>query len=593
MKGSDFIAQFLVDQGCTHSFVLTGGACAHMIDSLARHKDMKIVCVQHEQAGAMAADGYSRNGEGKLGVAMGTSGPGATNLLTGIACSWFDSIPVIYITGQVNTFEQRGDLKIRQMGFQETDIVSMAKPITKFAKKVERPEDLKKDLEEAFYWAKEGRPGPVLIDIPFNAQTAELDFSSTPGFNTSISTKVAADVGLFNKIMGQLEKAQRPTLLLGYGVRAAGADRLVLELVERLKIPVVASWSGVDLLPADHPNYVGQIGVYGARSANFAVQNSDFLLSIGSRLDSRQTGGNFKSFAREAYRVIVDIDESELKKGRVEAHLPVCMDARDFIGTLLENLPENNQKEHGHWVETTQAWKRELPVYNKSEVYSDTVNPYRFFDEFSNEVESNAFVSADTGANLTWAIQAFAPKLGQRVTSAYGNSPMGYSLPGAIGAWFANQRPVYCVIGDGGFQINLQELQTLVFYKVPLKILLFNNGGYGIIKQFQDLYLEGRHFATGEGYSCPDFGKLASAYDIPYFRLKNDSGISSSLNFLKDQTGPCLLDINILPTQQLVPKLGWGRPIEDQLPLLDRDQFSKYMFIEPLELSKSSGNEIN
>ncbi len=590
MKGSDFIAKFVTEQGSDHSFVLTGGACAHMIDSLARHTGHQVVCMEHEQAGAMAADGYSRNGQGRLGVAVATSGPGATNLITGIACAWFDSIPVIYITGQVNTFEQKGDLKIRQMGFQETEIVEMVSSITKFSKKVDRPEDLKKVLQEAYWTAREGRPGPVLVDVPFNVQTVDFNFETTEDFVPPSSKTQSLDLDF--SWMEELKKAKRPTLVLGYGVRAAGADALVEELLKTLNVPVVVSWSGLDLVPADHPNYVGQIGVYGARAANFAVQNADFLLSIGSRLDSRQTGGKYQSFAREAYRVVVDVDENELKKKRVEAHMPVATDAKEFIEQLLKQ-PKVTTNSHSEWLETTTRWKSELPIYDKSRMEKSVVNPYRFFDQLSEKLEDDAFVIADTGATLTWMVQGLKVKKGQRVTSAFGNSPMGYALPAAIGAWFAEKRPVYCVIGDGGFQINIQELQTLVNYGIPVRMIIMNNRGYGIIKQFQDLYLDGRHIATGEGYSCPDFRKIAEAYGVACMNVENDSQIANALNSLESQSGSLMLNVNVQPTEKLEPKLGWGRPIEDQLPLLNREQFQKYMLIEPLEMSRSHGNEIN
>ena len=590
MKGSDFIAKYVTEQGSGHSFVLTGGACAHMIDSLARHTGHQVVCVEHEQAGAMAADGYSRNGNGNLGVAVATSGPGATNLITGIACAWFDSVPVVYITGQVNTFEQKGDLKIRQMGFQETEIVEMTSSITKFSAKVNRPEDLKKTLQEAYWTAREGRPGPVLVDIPFNVQTADFDFDQAEDFVPPQPKTKATDLNF--SWLEKFKAAQRPTLVLGYGVRASGAADLVEDLLQQLNIPVVVSWSGLDLVPASHPNYIGQIGVYGARAANFAVQNADFLLSIGSRLDSRQTGGKYQSFAREAFRVIVDVDENELKKKRVEAHEPVVADAKTFIEELLK-LEGVSTEDHSNWMKTATQWKSELPVYDKARMEKSIVNPYRFFDELSDKLEDNAFLIADTGATLTWMIQGLKVKKGQRVTSAFGNSPMGYALPAAIGAWFAEKRPVYCVIGDGGFQINIQELQTLVNYGIPVRVIIMNNQGYGIIKQFQDLYLEGRHIATGEGYSCPDFSKIAEAYGVRCVRVENDSQITGSLKELDGVTGPVMFDVNVQPTERLEPKLGWGRPIEDQLPLLDREQFQKYMLIEPLEMSRSHGNEIN
>ena len=581
MKGSDYIAQFIESLGTKHAFVLTGGACAHIIDSLHTNSSINIVCCQHEQAAAMAAECYSRLHTG-LGVAVATSGPGATNLLTGIACAWFDSIPVLYVTGQVNTFESKKESGIRQMGFQETDIVSMTASVTKFAGYVSRPEDLRRILEEAVYWARQGRPGPVLVDVPFNVQTADVDPACLQGF--AAPGFVAGETIPYEKVERRLCKAQRPVLLVGGGVKCAHARTECLALAERLQIPIVASWSGLDVIPADHPLYRGQIGVYGARAANFTVQNADFLLSIGSRLDSRQTGGKAHTFAREAFRVIVDVDREELHKGRVYAHLPICADAKAFCAGFLKRVPLSPSPDYNDWVSLTRQWVTQLPIYCPENSHPRFVNPYRFLQNLAICADTDAIAIADTGATLTWTAQAFAPRGSQRLISALGNSPMGYALPAAIGAHFAQpQKQVLCLIGDGGLQLNLQELQTLVYYQIPVKVIILNNSGYGIIKQFQDLYLEGRHIATGEGYSCPSFGKLAQAYGIAHVAIERDEDIESRTHQALAYSGPLILEVCIFDKQRIEPKLGWGKPIEDSLPLLPRDQFAAYMLIDPLE----------
>lgn len=599
MKGSDFVARFVKQTGVRHAFVLTGGACAHLIDSFSAEPDLQVVCMQHEQAAAMAADGYARVHESRLGVAVATSGPGATNLITGIACAYFDSVPALFITGQVNTFESKGELGIRQLGFQETDIVSMVKPITKSALLVRKPEDLRRCLEEAVYRAQEGRPGPVLVDIPFNVQTADVDPERLERFEPPVAIAGGEpSLPALSRCIERLRQSERPVLLLGYGVRAAGARQEALALAEALQIPVVTSWSGLDLIANEHPLYRGQIGVYGARAANFTVQNADFLLSIGSRLDSRQTGGKFDSFARAAFRVIVDVDAEELRKPRVTPDLPIAADAKVFISALLAQLrtlaAPQAARAATDWLGLTARWRAELPVDENASPRPGAVNPYRFFERLSARLAPDAIILGDTGANLTWMMQGLALRARQRLISAFGNSPMGYALPAAIGAAFAQPGcPILCVTGDGGFQLNLQELQTLQYHGLPLKIVVMNNRGYGIIKQFQQLYLEGRYAATGEGYSCPDFGDVIRAYRLPFARAEGDGDIDAGLDALLSSPGPSALEVVIDPEEKITPKLGWGRPIEDQLPLLPRPEFRRYMLIEPLELSNAPVREVH
>ena len=592
MKGSDYIARFLTSIGARHVFTVTGGACAHIVDSIAATDGLDLVCVQHEQAGAMAADCYSRFDD-SIGVTVVTSGPGATNLITGIACSWFDSIPVLHISGQVNTFEQKNDLRIRQMGFQETDIVSMVSTITKFARKVDRPEELRAVLEEAVYRAHEGRGGPVLVDIPFDVQTADVDPDALPAFELPEQAAHVERESQYDVILERLESSERPVLLVGGGTKLADARSEFLALAEDLQVPVVSTWSGVDVVPSDHPLYRGQIGVYGARAANFVVQNCDLLISVGSRLDSRITGGKYNSFARDAFRVVVDIDEAELFKGRVEADLPMNMDAREFCIDLRKRLPARPSSS-SEWLTLTKRWLEELHDYDRKPAAVGFVDPYAFFEVLGEVAPPDAVLVTDCGANLTWTIQGFEPRSSQRVISAYGNSPMGYSMAAAMGAHFAApERPLLCVIGDGGLQMNIQDLQTVRHYGIPLKLLILNNRGYGIIKQFQELYLEGRYVATGEGYSCPDFADIAGAYGLGYERLSDIADAHGLLERVLDDPGPTIVDVWLAEDQKIEPKLGWGKPIEDQLPLLPRDVFSRFMLVEPFEDTTTTKNEIN
>ncbi len=602
-KVNDFILDFLAEQGVKDVFVLTGGAIAFVIDAFHGRKDIRYICVQHEQAGAMMADAYSRTGPG-YGVAMATSGPGATNLITGICCAWFDSIPTIYITGQVNTYEQKGTNKVRQIGFQETEITDMVRPVTKYAKLLTSAEDIRYELEKATYMAKSGRPGPVLLDIPMDFQRAEIDTEKLRKF-TPPTEKEYADTGAaldtkIQKIVALLKKAKRPVLLAGGGIKIAQAQAEMLQLIEATGYPTVASWSGYDIVPRATESYIGGIGVYGERAANFTVQNSDVLLSIGSRLDTRQTGGKPGTFARESKIIMVDIDQGELDKNRgLTPHIPVNCDAKEFLQALLKELTKTKIPPATTWLNRCREWSTRYPIV-LPEYFKETngINAYAFIKTLSDATPENMVMFADTGAHLTWMMQAFEIKQGQQLYSAFGNSPMGYAFPAALAASIARKNEeIVCIYGDGSMQINIQELQTMVYHQLPVKLFILNNRGYGIIKQFQELYLESHNEATGKGYSSPDFVKIADAYGIHAIRISDMKELKAKVQEAMDFKGPIVIDVQINPDQKIMPKLEFGRPIEDISPLLPREEFKKNMIITPLEapqvVEKKKMNEIN
>ncbi len=586
MLVAEYILDYLAAQGIKEVFLMTGGAISFVVDAFHGRKDIGYVCIAHEQAAAMAADAYSRLGP-NLAATMVTSGPGATNLITGICCSWFDSIPVLHISGQVNTYEQKGNSSVRQIGFQETDIVSVVKPITKFAAQLDKPENIRYLLEKATYIAKSGRPGPVLIDIPQDFQRVEINPRTLKGF-TPPQKEVIVDGALVKKIeksLNLLKTAKRPVLLVGFGTRIAKAEKDILKLALKLKVPVVTSWSAKDLFVHEFPYLIGQIGVYGHRSANFAVQNADVLLSIGSRLDTRQTGGKPQTFAREAKKIIVDIDISELTKKKVIPDIAINSDAKIAIKELLKQSIKSNLGNHTEWVEQCLSWKNTypmvLPEYKKEDKY---VNPYVFSQRLSQLLDDNAIVIPDDGGHLTWTMQGFEVKGSQRLISAFGNSPMGYALPASMGASLAlSKKQIICIDGDGSLQINIQELQTIAHYKIPVKIFVLNNEGYGIIKQFQELYLGSRFEASGKGYSHPDFIKVAKAYGIKTYDLKNHKAMDTVIKSALKEKGPVLVNVHLNPRQKLIPKLQFGKPIEDLSPSLSRKEFLKNMFIDPLD----------
>ena len=594
MNLSDFVLNFLVKKQIKDVFLITGGAISFMVDAFSRNKKIKYTCVAHEQAAAMMADAYSRLGP-NLSCTMVTSGPGATNLITGIACSWFDSIPALHITGQVNSYEmqgaQNGTKKTRQVGFQETNIVDIVKPITKFSYQIKNPKEIKYILEKAVYIAQSGRPGPVLIDIPMNFQKANLDFKKLKRFNPpkkKINKKLDKNINTTIKL---INLSKRPIILLGGGIKISKSEVLLDQILKKINIPIVTTWSGVDVIDHNQKKYIGNVGVYGSRAANFAIQNSDFILSLGSRLDTRITGGVPKTFARNAKIVAVDIDKHELSKQRgLNLHLKINENLNIFLKKINNKKILKSSEDHLNWLNKCFNWKLKYPIVKK-EYYNQKkfVNPYIFFNEISHLLKKDSIIIADDGGHLTWAIQSIKVKKGQRLFSAFGNSPMGYAFPAAIGASILkNKSKVICIDGDGSIQINIQELQTVVTNKLPVKLIVLNNNGYGIIKQFQELYLNKRYEATNskKGVTNPDFKKVSKAYDINYTLIKNNEDIKNKMKKVLFSNKPEFIEVILKPDQKIIPKLQFGNPIEDLSPLLSRNEFNENMIINTVSRSK-------
>lgn len=591
MKLSDYLASFLAKNGIGHVFQIIGGASVHMVHSIAQTKGIDYVCVQHEQAGAMAAEAYSRIKK-NLGCAMATSGPGMTNLITGIGCAYFDSTPTIYITGQVNTFESKQGRAVRQIGFQETDIVEMVKPITKLAFQVTDPNDIRYCLEKAVYTAKSGRGGPVLLDVPMNLQRAEVVVNNLREFNPKeikmeidTSTEVARSI---KKAIEIMQKAQRPVIIAGGALRYTDQIQEFETLVNLLKYPVVATWSGIDVLYHDHPSYIGQIGVYGNRGANFTVQNSDCIISFGSRLDTRITGGKPETFARAAKKIVVDIDRAELFKNRgLIPDIGICADIREVLPEFIKEIKKSKLPKNDLWLKKTIIWKKKYPqVTDELRKRKDYVNPYVFIEVLSRQLKNNATVVTDCGGNLTWTIQGFHIKKGQRLFSAMGNSPMGYSLAASIGASLGlGKKEVICIIGDGGLQLNIQELQTLKYYNLPIKVFILNSRSYAIIKQFQEMYFNSNFLATEPktGYSVPDFVKISKAYGLKNERIKKNTELEGKIKKVLTSAESVICDVWVPQDAKLTPKLEFGKPIEDLSPLLPRKEFNQNMIVPSLD----------
>ncbi len=603
MRVADYILKFLISKNVSNVFLITGGAIAFVIDAFTRNKNIKYTCVAHEQAAAMMADSYSRVGKG-FGATMVTSGPGAQNLVTGIACSWFDSVPTIHISGQVNSYElssnSKSTKKVRQVGFQETDIVSIVKPITKFAYQIKSPNEIKYALEKAYFLANEGRPGPVLIDIPMNFQRDKINPKKIKSFSPkknkdNLNKKLTDQI---YKIKELLNQSSRPILIFGGGIRMSNAINEKEKFIKKIDIPIVTTWSGLDTIDFKNKNYIGCIGVYGSRAANFAIQNSDLIINFGSRLDTRITGGKPETFARSAKIISIDIDKQELNKKRgLNNFLKINEDLKSFLSHFNFKLKNFKFTASTNWSKKCQEWKRSYPIVKKA--YFDQkkfTNPYCFIDLLSNKLNKKDIIITDDGGHLTWTIQAFKIKKGQRLFSAFGNSPMGYAFPAAIGACIANNKKrIICIDGDGSIQINIQELQTMVTNKLPIKLFIINNNGYGIIKQFQGLYLNKRYEAaiSTKGVTNPSFKKISHAYGINYNEIKKNKDINKTLKKVLESNKPEIINIIIDPEQKIIPKLQFGNPIEDLSPLLPRKEFKKNMMIKLLDKEFNNFTEAN
>jgi acetolactate synthase-1/2/3 large subunit len=565
IKASDYIARFLYGRGVRTVFELSGGMITHMLNSLYEFGKVRIVSVHHEQAAAFAADATGRL-TGVPGVAMATSGPGAINLLTGIGSCHFDSSPAVFITGQVNRHEQRGERAIRQLGFQETDIVAMAQPITKAAWQVRSAEELPAMLAASFDLALAGRPGPVLLDIPMDIQNTRIDVPEIPEHTRSKPTSLLFDSGLWNELTQILSRAQRPLVLAGAGIRAGNALGPLHRFVELLGIPVVNSLLAVDVMPYGHPLRAGMIGSYANRWANHALGASDVLLVLGSRLDIRQTGNDTEFFKGNRVIVHVDCELGEINN-RVTGCLGITSDLQSFLHEALENLAGTARPE---WV----AWRAEIAALRDR--YDDRhelnniqgINPNVFMHQLSAVSRGAGAYVVDVGQHQMWAAQSIEVQADQRWITSGGMGSMGFALPASIGVAFSvAPRPVVVIAGDGAFQCNLQELQTIVRNHLPVKVVVINNQCHGMVRQFQQSYFKEQYQSTLWGYDTPDFARVAQAYGIANAKVQNDADVESGLRTLwSDPASPALIDVMIDTFTNVYPKIAFGRPLTEMEP---------------------------
>ena len=597
VKLADYVIDFYSNIGVDKIFVVYGAANGDLIDAFSRNKKTEYVAVLHEQAGGFAAEGYAKvKGKKIPGVTIATSGPGGMNFVTSAGNCYYDSVPAIFITGQVNSQFMKPDESIRQIGFQEADMCSIFKSITKYSKLILDPKKIKYELEYSLYLATSGRPGPVLLDIPIDIQKSIIDTDQLEGFDPSSILKIETDQkeleSKFEKLLIDIKKSQRPVMLIGGGVKIADATNELHEIGDLLKIPMYPTWNALDVVTSDYEYYCGRVGTYGGAGRNFGIQNSDLLISIGSRVSGRITGGNVKTFARKAKKYMVDIDEGTLKKEfqQVPFDETVNCDAKKFIKKFREFLVKKNfqtDENKEKWLKQCLQWKKIYDPVKKSYFKnSNTVQPYAFIRTLSEKMSKDDILVADCGGNIVTCNHSFETKKGQRYFTNNGNSPMGFSFSGAIGAYFANpKKRIVCIIGDGGMNMNIQELQTIKNYNIKIKTIILNNHIYGITKAFQETNFGGKSEACGpRGYIPPDFIKISKAYGIKTMEIKNNSEFDQKIDELLKSDESIVVDVDCHDHHEYEPRIfGWKTPIEDMYPYIERKEFKKNMIIDPIE----------
>jgi acetolactate synthase-1/2/3 large subunit len=598
MKLADYVINYLAEIGVREVFVVYGAANGSLIDAFTRNDDIRYVATMHEQGAGFAAEGYAKVSK-NIGVAIATSGPGGMNFVTSVGNCFYDSVPCLFITGQIKTKYMRPDKSIRQIGFQETDIISVVKPLSKYAKLIEDPSSIKYELQKAIYLAKNGRPGPVFLDIPIDVQKADINPEELIGFDEELqevcynNNRIGEQI---NRFLKDLFNSKRPCLMVGGGVRLAGAEKEMLELAKILKIPCFPTWNALDIIASDFEYYGGRIGTYGGAGRNFGVQNSDLLLAIGSRISGRITGGEPHLFARGAKKYMVDVDGPAMQRKLQQLPFDECIlsDAKLFIGLMIEKLKTYDVPDYTEWNERVMGWKVKYdPVTKEMYEPAQYIHPYAFLRILSEEMDSNDILAGDCGGNIVAINHSFETKVGQHYFTNNGNSPMGFSFAGAMGACFVAEdtQNVVCVIGDGGMNMNIQEIQTVINYGVKLKTIILNNHIYGITKAFQEVNFEGRSEACGpKGYNPPDFIKIAKAYGIDNMIIEDGTDyekVRRQIREFLDHDSAVICDVNCHEYHTYEPKIvGWSTPIEDMYPYLPREEFYSNMEIEPLEISK-------
>ena len=594
IKVSDLIAKFLEEKDICHMFGIIGAANAHIFEAIDQRGFTHIVSVHHEQAATMAMQTYFRT-SGKLTACVVTAGGGSSNAITGVVSAWMDSMPGLIISGNENTKYTTEANPLRIWGVQGFDSVDMVKKVTKYAVRVTDPTRICLELEKAYYLSSTGRPGPCWIDVPMNIQSAWVDEDALAIFEPPQSTMAEAPALLqkdIAQVLQMLSEAKRPVLWLGNGIRLAGAIGLIKPVLDTLKIPTLVSWAGIDMIESNHPLVFGRAGVYGQRCANFVLQNCDLLISIGTRLAIPQVGYDMSEFARAARLVVVDIDPTEVAKHGERVTLPICADAGIFMDGLLAAAQQSSVPGYTAWLEQCNQFKLQYPwIGPEHKDQHGYINSYAFMDKLSDYLKDDQVIVTDMGTALLSGHQALRLKAGQRLMTSTGLGEMGFGLPAAMGASFGrNKGEVLCLNCDGGMMMNLQELQTIKHHQLPIKIIVFNNDGYLMIKHTQKNLFKGHYVASTRetGVSCPDFSVLAHAFDMPAFQIRTWDDFHNVIPQILAHSGSLICEVFMDPEQYFVPKLATAAqkdgslvspPLEDLSPLLTRDELKNTMLI--------------
>jgi acetolactate synthase-1/2/3 large subunit len=593
---SDVLVDFIYKLGVDTVFTVTGGGAMFLNDAVAAHPQMKAVCNHHEQACAMGAVGYAKLRNG-YASAIVTTGCGATNAITGLLDAWQDNVPCIFVSGQVKRKETcyNATVSLRQFGVQEANIVAVVKPLTKYAVMINDPQDILFELEKAAFLAKTGRPGPVWIDVPLDVQGATVDPGALRHFTPELGadTKPAPTTQDLDALRHKLAKAKRPIIIAGNGIRLGGAVESFQKFIEQSRIPVAVSFLGVDLLSSDHPQYVGRLGIKGDRAGNFAVQNADLVISIGCHLSVALTGFEYELFAREADLVVIDIDPEEHQKNTVKIDQFIHADVAEFFAKFA--APKSSEDWLG-WGETCRKWREQWPVcLSDYAEEKEGINKYLFVEKLKDHLKADSVVVSDAGSSYYVTSQALKIRDQQRYVTSGAQADMGFTLPAAIGVSVArNGGEVVGITGDGSLQMNIQELQTLVYHQFPVKLVVWNNNGYLSIRATQRKFFSGRELGTDaqNGVSFPSNEKIAAAYGIPFHRVAEPALLDAALEIMMKTAGPMILEVMCPQNQEIIPtasskKMPDGRmvskPLEDMYPFLDRTEFLANMIVKPLE----------
>lgn len=604
---ADYVADFLVAHGVTDCFSVVGGGAMHLNDALGHKDGLKVTYNHHEQACAIAAEAYARI-DNRIAAVCVTTGPGGTNALTGVLGGWLDSIPMFIISGQVRYDTtaryalQYTKTPLRAMGDQEYDIVKSVTPMTKYATMIEDPLQIRYALERAWHLATTGRPGPVWIDIPVNYQGSYIETDDLHGYDpaeddTLLPPPISSE--LINKVLDAIAQAKRPVIHAGYGIRLSGAYDLFRSVIDKLNIPVVTYWNAIDLIEDEHPLYVGRAGNMGDRPGNWAIQNADLVIAIGTRISIRQVGYNWKTWARAAKVIMVDIDQAELKKPTLHVDMPIWADAKDFLTQLNSAITQDPVFQNRIWLDACQNWKKNYPVVQPQqwEENESTANVYAFVHYLSEQLPENSLTAVSNGACCVVGHQTYVIKKGSRFANNSAVASMGYGLPAAIGTCIAGERAeTICLEGDGSIMMNLQELQTIITNKLPIKIFLINNSGYHSIRITQsNLFSEHCKVGIGEesgDLSFPAFRKIADAFGFPYYEAHSNASMKKTVDKVLALDGPVFCEIYTDTEQRWEPKSSTKRledgtlvspPLEDLAPFLPREELKEIMFIPLLE----------